>query len=107
MLKNYFKTAWRVISKNKLHSFVNIAGLATGMAVAILIGLWIFDELSFDKYYDRIAQVMQNQTNNGEVQTIPNEPFPLGAELTKSYGSDFKYVSMGQLMYRQTAIHEE
>jgi putative ABC transport system permease protein len=97
MLKNYFKTAWRVISKNKLHSFVNIAGLAAGMAVAILIGLWVFDELSFDKYYknyDRIAQVMQNQTNNGEVQTMPNEPFPLGAELAKSYGSDFKYVSM-------------
>ena len=97
MLITYFKIAWRAIGKNKLHLFVNIAGLAIGMAVAILIGLWVFDELSFDKYYknhDRIAQVMQNQTNNGEVQTMPNEPFPLGAELIKSYGSDFKYVSM-------------
>jgi putative ABC transport system permease protein len=97
MLKTYFKIAWRAICKNKLHLFVNIAGLATGMSVAILIGLWIFDELSFDKYYKnhaRIAQVMQNQTNNGEVQTMPNEPFPLGEEFKKSYGSDFKYVSM-------------
>ncbi len=97
MSNTYFKIAWRAICKNKLHSFINIAGLAVGVAVAILIGLWVFDELSFDKYYqnrDRIAQVMQNQTNNGEVQTMPNEPFPLGAELIKSYSSDFKCVSM-------------
>lgn len=97
MLITYLKIAWRAAGKNKLHLFVNIAGLATGMAAAILIGLWVWDELSFDKCYknyDRIAQVMQNQTNNGEVQTMPNEPFPLGEELKKSYGSDFKYVSM-------------
>jgi putative ABC transport system permease protein len=49
MLTIYFKIAWRAIGKNKLHLFVNIAGLATGMAVAILIGLWVWDELSFDK----------------------------------------------------------
>jgi cytoskeletal protein RodZ len=62
MLKNYFKIAWRNILKNKTSSFINISGLSVGMAVAILIGLWIWDELSFDKYhqnYNSIAQVME------------------------------------------------
>jgi hypothetical protein len=72
MIKNYFKTAWRNLLKNKAHSLINISGLSIGMAVAILIGLWIYDELSFDRHfanYNRIAQVIQNVTNNGEVQT--------------------------------------
>ena len=56
MFKNYFKIAWRNLIKNKGISFINIGGLAVGMAVATLIGLWIWDELSFDKQnknYDR------------------------------------------------------
>lgn len=51
MIKNYFKTAWRNISKSKMHAFINIAGLSLGMAVAILIGLWMHSELSFDKNF--------------------------------------------------------
>ena len=97
MLKNYLKIAWRNLVKNRAHTFINVAGLTVGMAVAILIGLWLHDELTFNKHYDnydRIAQVMQNQSNNGEVQTMPNEPWPLAQELRKSYGSDFKYVTM-------------
>ena len=46
MFKNYFKTAWRSLINDKLHSFINIAGLSIGMTVAILIGLWLHDELS-------------------------------------------------------------
>lgn len=75
MFKNYFKTAWRNLIKNKTQSIINIAGLAVGMAVAMLIGLWIRDELSFDKYhqnYDRIAQVMEANTINGIIQTRVN-----------------------------------
>ncbi|MET3502053.1 ABC-type antimicrobial peptide transport system permease subunit [Mucilaginibacter rubeus] len=97
MIKNYLKIAIRNLTRHRGHTFINIAGLSVGMAVAILIGLWLHDELSFNKYYenyDRIAQVMQNQSNNGEVQTRPNEPLPLGPELRKSYGSDFKYITM-------------
>ena len=48
MIKNYFKIAWRNLLKSKAYSAINILGLATGMAVAMLIGLWIWDELSFD-----------------------------------------------------------
>src|SRR5215213_3044209 len=98
MIKNYFKIAWRNIIKNKFASFINVGGLAVGMTVAILIGLWIYDELSFDKYhknYNRIAQVMQHVTNNGEVQTVPVVSYPLAAELRKNYGNDFKNIALG------------
>jgi hypothetical protein len=44
MIRNYFKVAWRNLIKSKGYSLINIGGLA-GMAVAILIGLWIYDEL--------------------------------------------------------------
>lgn len=97
MIKNYLKIAWRNLIKNKISSLINIGGLSVGMAVVMLIGLWIYDELSFDKYHknhDRIAQVIQNVTNNGEIQTWFQVPYPLAAELRKNYGSDFKYVVM-------------
>ena len=72
MFKNFFKIAWRNLVKSKGYSAINIGGLAVGMAVAILIGLWVYDELSFDKYhanYERIAQVMQHANFNGEIGT--------------------------------------
>jgi putative ABC transport system permease protein len=95
MFKSYLRIAWRNLLKNKSGAFINIGGLAVGMAVAILIGLWIWDELSFDKNfdnYDRIAQVMQTETLNGKVSTSKGNVMPLGAELRRSYGGDFKYV---------------
>jgi putative ABC transport system permease protein len=97
MFKNYFKTAFRNLYKNKGYSFINITGLSVGMAVAMLIGLWIWDELSFDRNfqnYNHIAQVVQNVTNNGEVQTWRQMPYPLADELRKSYSGDFKCVVM-------------
>jgi len=97
MIKNYLKVAWRNLIKNKATSFINIGGLAVGMAVAILIGLWIWDELSFDKYhknYDRVAIVMQNETFNGTVNTGAAVSLPFDAELRKSYGSDFKHIAL-------------
>jgi len=95
MFKNYVKTALRNLRKNKAHSFINIAGLSVGMAVAMLIGLWIWDEMSFDKYhknYDHIAQVMQNQTFSGKVSSGKGNVIPLAAELRRNYKDDFKYV---------------
>lgn len=97
MLRNYLKIAWRNLLRNKVYSAINIGGLAVGMAVAILIGLWVWDELSFNKYhenYDRIAQVMLNQTFNGVVGTQEENPPPLGNALRTAYGTDFNYVVM-------------
>src|ERR1700743_1685252 len=97
MIKNYLKIALRNLVKNKASSFINIGGLAVGMAVAMLIGLWIWDELSFDKYhqnYDRIAQVWQHETFNGTINTSGVISLPLDAELRKSYGSDFNHLAI-------------
>jgi len=95
MIKNYFKIAWRNLIKNKGYSAINIGGLAVGMAVAMLIGLWVHDELAFDKYhtnYHRIAQVMQHANFNGKMETQVSNPAVMGPELRSKYGSDFKYV---------------
>jgi len=99
MIKNYFKIAWRNLVQNKSQSFINISGLSVGMAVAILIGLWIWDELSYDKYfknYDSIVKVMQHQTMNGDVGTQDNMPIPLGYKLRQNYNGDFKYVVLSR-----------
>ncbi|WP_310587836.1 hypothetical protein [Larkinella punicea] len=61
MIRNYLKIAVRNLVNNKGYSVINIGGLAVGMAIAMLIGLWMHDELSFNtshKNYNRIAQVM-------------------------------------------------
>jgi putative ABC transport system permease protein len=97
MIKSYFTIAFRNLVKNRFASLLNIGGLAVGMSVAILIGLWIYDELSFNngfKNHDRIAQVMQNVSSNGEIGSGTTIPFLMGEELRKEYGSDFKYISM-------------
>lgn len=97
MLQNYLKIAWRNLKKNNVSSLINIGGLAVGMTVAILIGLWIYDELSYNKNFDnynRIAQVMQLQTSNGATSSQTPIPFPLGKELKTTYGNSFKYVIM-------------
>jgi ABC-type antimicrobial peptide transport system permease subunit len=95
MIKNYFKIAWRNLVKSKGYSAINIGGLAVGMAVAMLIGLWVYDELTVDKYhknYDRIAQVMQHANFNGKVETQIANPALMGPELRDKYGDNFKYV---------------
>ncbi len=108
MIKNYFKTAWRNLVKNKGYSLINIGGLAVGMTVAMLIGLWIYDELSFDKYhknYDRIAQVMQNQNFNGEIGTQTANPAEMAGEIRRVYGSDFKYVLQSSWNFDHTLTY--
>ncbi|WP_439695754.1 ABC transporter permease [Mucilaginibacter sp. AW1-7] len=97
MFRNYLKIAWRNIAKNKVHTFINVAGLSVGMAVAMVIGLWIWDELSFDKYhqnYNHIAQLMTTQTANGETVTFGSTVVPLSAELRTKYAGDFKLTAL-------------
>jgi ABC-type antimicrobial peptide transport system permease subunit len=100
MIKNYFKIAWRNLIKNKGTSLINIGGLAVGMAVATLIGLWIWDELSFDKYnknYETIAQLARKQTTNGEVfisEKSNHFPIPLAHELRDKFPGYFKHLAL-------------
>jgi hypothetical protein len=95
MFRNYLIIASRNLSRHKAYSVINISGLAVGMAVAIVIGLWVWDERSFNKYhdnYDRIVQVAQHGTVNGETWTGSSLPYPLGHELKTNYPNDFKRV---------------
>src|SRR5687768_3484575 len=95
MFKNYLKTAWRNLLRSKGYSAINIGGLAAGMAVALAIGLWVYDELSFNKYFashDRIAQVWQHANFNGEIASQTANPAQMGPEIKANYGSDFKHV---------------
>lgn len=97
MFKNYVKIACRNLLRNKVSSIINISGLAVGMSVALLIGLWIWNEVSFDKdnkHYDRIVEVMQHQNMNGEVQTWQSLPYPLAEALRSDFKDDFTYVSI-------------
>jgi ABC-type antimicrobial peptide transport system permease subunit len=110
MFTTYLKTAWRTLSRNKGAAFINIGGLTVGMAVTMLIGLWIWDELSFDRYnpnYPRIAQVMTHVQQNNETGTNLHTPYVLGAELRNSFGSDFKYVVMSTNDYGLTLSAED
>lgn len=95
MFRSYFKIAWRNLLRNKVSGTLNISGLAVGMATAILIGLWIWDELSFNQYhrhYDRVAMVMQHKTLNGTINTDGAVPLPLDEALRKDYGQYFKHI---------------
>jgi ABC-type antimicrobial peptide transport system permease subunit len=95
MLKNYFKIAWRNIKRNPVVSLINISGLALGMAVAMIIGLWIREELSFNKNfpnYNNISQVMLTGTFSGEMSTDPTVSAPLADEIRNQFASDVKRV---------------
>jgi len=97
MIKNYFVIAFRNLLKNKVYSFINIAGLAVGIAVAMLIGLWVWDELSFNKYhknYDRLTQAYISQTFNGQTGSGRAVSLPAVAEMANKYSADFKNTSM-------------
>ena len=84
MIKNYFKTAWRNLIRNKVFSALNILGLATGMAVALLIGLWVHEQSSYDRFlpgYQQVYQVRFNYNNKGEINTQSEVCLPLANAL--------------------------
>jgi putative ABC transport system permease protein len=96
MFRNYLKVALRNTLKDKAYSLINIGGLAVGMTVTSLIGLWMYDELSMNKYhqnYASIAQVMQHTSVDGGIATFSTLPMPTAAAIRTTYGEDFKYVA--------------
>jgi putative ABC transport system permease protein len=96
MIKNYLKIALRSITRNTGYSFINISGLAVGMSVTMLIGMWVYDELTFNQYhknYERIGEIYQHQSGaDGGINTVMTGCGPLGGELKASYRNDFKHV---------------
>ena len=84
MLTNYRKIAWRHIKKNKGYAFINMIGLSLGMACAALILLWVNDELtynSFQKNYNHLYQVLENQGYEGKTYTFAALPGKFGPSI--------------------------
>lgn len=81
MIKSFLKVAWRHLVKNKGYSLLNIAGLALGMACAVLILIWVNDELTYNKFhknYNRLYKFMENQSYDGKTFTFAAFPGPFG-----------------------------
>src|SRR6478735_3841865 len=90
MFKNYFIITLRNLFKNSVYSFINITGLAIGIACSVLILLWVFDELSYDRFHpkaDRLYQVWINAHFDGKVNSWTSVPLPTseGLKTESSY----------------------
>lgn len=86
MFKNYLTIAFRNILKQKAYSFINIAGLALGMACCLFILLWVMDELSSDRFHENaeyLYRVEQDQNYSGENFHVNVTPYPMGPALTE------------------------
>ena len=84
MLKNYLKVILRNIRKHKGYSFINITGLAIGMACCLLIAIWVLDELSYDKFHENaphLYRVEEDQHYSGRMFHVRVTPYPLAPAL--------------------------
>lgn len=88
MLKNYVTIALRHLLKYRSHSAINIAGLAVGMSCCILIGLFVSDEFSFDRYHEQADRIYRVQTDvdvAGNVLNLATTSFPMAGALKHDY----------------------
>ena len=110
MFQNSLKIAWRNLLKNKVTGFINIVGLAIGMAVAIMIGLWINDELTFNRYhknYDRLAQMHLHQTFNDKTGTSQAVSLPTEQTLRNEFGSNFEHIALASWNFDHVLVRGE
>lgn len=95
MFKNYFKTAWRGLIKNKAYSALNIHGLATGMGVALIIGLWVYYQYSYEKFltdYKQVYQVRRDFYGNGDTMNYGGTSLKL-ATILRNQIPQMQYVA--------------
>ncbi|MGD8540172.1 MAG: ABC transporter permease, partial [Candidatus Aminicenantes bacterium] len=106
MIKNYLKIILRNIRKHKGYSFINITGLAIGMACCLLISIWVLDELSYDRFHEkaqRLYRVEEDQFYSGRVFHVSVTPHPLGPALVDEIPEIVdatRYVWSGGLLFR-------
>jgi putative ABC transport system permease protein len=104
MLITFFKTAWRNILRGKVYSILNILGLATGMAVALLIGLWVNDQMTYDCFfpaYEQTYQVRYNFSDNGVIRNTAMVSIPL-ADVLKQDIPEIDHVAVTGLGWGAT-----
>src|SRR6476469_652074 len=100
MLRNYFKTAWRNLTKTMGYSIMNVLGLAIGMAVAFLIGLWVYDQYSYDKFlpdYKSLYRIQRNYDSNGDTLTFRTTSLRL-ADALRTQVPEIQYVAESDWM---------
>jgi len=115
MLQNYLKIALRNIYKHKGYSFINITGLAIGLACSIFILLWVQDELSYDKFHsnvENIYRIEQDQFYSGERFHVTVTPYPVGPaykEMVPEVLDACRFTEMGSIMfkYKEMSIFQE
>ena len=86
MFRNYIKTTMRNIRRAKVYSFINIAGLAVGLACCMLILLWVQDELSYDRFYknaDQVCRIIYGQASEGSERYVAVSPFAAAPAFTE------------------------
>ena len=105
MLSNYLKIAMRNIKKHKGYSFINIMGLAVGIACTILIFMWVDDELSYDSFHsksDRIFRLCSRITINGITLDQTQTPWVLPETLKQDFPEVEQTVKLGWPRQRDT-----
>lgn len=88
MFKNYFKITFRNLKRQKVYSFLNLSGLAIGLACSILIFLYINDEKSYDRFHsksDRTFRVLEHFESEGNGEHSASQPFPVGPTLQSEF----------------------
>src|ERR1700678_2812883 len=97
MFYSYLKLAFRHLLKARTNTTINILGLSLGMAVALLAGLWVWDEMSFDRMHtnhQRLAQILSVFNINGSVGASPIASVPMAAALKQQDPADFTHISL-------------
>ena len=109
MFKNYLKTALRTLLRNKLYTSLNVAGLSFGLTCFLLIGLYIFDELTFDQQHNkgpRIYRVIQHKNVKGESTTVAAASYKLAEESKKTI-AEVENTTRFQRMGRANLVNPE
>ncbi len=115
MIKNYFKVTLRNIVRHKGYAFLNIAGLALGLAGAILISLWVLSETSFNRFHenaDSLYRVEFDQNYSGKLFHVGVTPVPLAPALKESIPEIVdasRYFRVGEFLVRvgDNAFYED
>lgn len=96
MFKNYLRVAYRNFTKESLYSFINVVGLATGIACSLLIFLYVSDELSYDRFHPQAQQTYRVheffEAKDGSGERSASIPFPMGEALMVEYPGMVKEV---------------
>jgi putative ABC transport system permease protein len=111
MFINYLKTAFRNMIRQKGHSFINITGLAIGLASCLLVTLWILDELSCDKFH-KDARHIYHVLAHGTVKNNPSTPYTLAPALEEEvpgivYATRYEGMLEVLLSYKDKNFYED